>query len=906
MSETPISKQQPTTIRRADYRPADYLIDSVALHFDLVPDATRVRARLGIRANHERAAGVRPLVLDGDALMLVSVALDGRALSAGEYAVDDKSLTIAAPPQSFTLDIETRIDPAGNTALTGLYLSQGVFCTQCEAEGFRRITYFLDRPDVMAVYSTTIRADRTTCPVLLSNGNLIEQGVLEGGRHYAVWHDPFPKPSYLFALVAGDLACREDSFRTRSGRDVKLRIFVEQGKEARTAYAMDSLKRAMRWDEQRFGLEYDLDLFNIVAISAFNMGAMENKSLNVFNDKYILADPETATDVEYAGIEAVVAHEYFHNWTGNRITCRDWFQLSLKEGLTVFRDQEFSADMRSRAVQRIGAVKSLRARQFPEDAGPLAHPVRPDAYIEINNFYTATVYQKGAEVIRMMHTILGETGFQKGMKLYVERHDGEAATCDQFAAAMADANGVDLEQFKLWYSQAGTPELTVGGRYDAAAGAYELTVEQRCPPTPGQPEKAAMHIPLRVGLLDAQGSDIPLRLDGEAAPASDGDGAGRVLPLKQTRQTFRFVNLPEPRALSFNRGFAAPVIVKPDQEGAGQDGAEQDGAERAFLMAHDPDPFARWEAGQQYASDLLLRRVRAGAAFDAAFGGAFVESVGEILREAMREGGAIDPAFAAEAIALPSEDYIGERMTTIDVEAIHAAREALRRAIAAALEPELRRVHGASADAGPYSPDAASAGRRALKNATLGYLAALPQYHALVATQARSATNMTDREAALRLLVDLDIPERAAALEDFHQRHAGDALVLDKWFALQAVSALPDALARVEALLRHPAFSLRNPNKVRALIGNFTSNNPLRYHAADGAGYAFHVARTLELDAINPQVAARLLAPLGRWRRFDPGRQAHMTAALERILAAPQLSRDVYEIAAKSLGRAGT
>ncbi|MGE0653331.1 MAG: aminopeptidase N, partial [Alphaproteobacteria bacterium] len=768
-----MTREQPAEIRRADYRRPDYRIETVALEFDLEPETTRVKARLALRADHDTAKGSRPLVLDGDALELVAIALDGRTLGEGEYVLTDSSLTIPAPPAEFTLEIETAIRPEANTELSGLYVSNGVFCTQCEAQGFRRITYFLDRPDVMATYRTTIRAPRAACPVLLSNGNLVEEGALPDGRHYAVWDDPFPKPSYLFALVAGDLEANEDGFTTRSGREVRLRIFVEHGKAARTAYAMDVLKRSMRWDETRFGLEYDLDLFNIVAVSTFNMGAMENKSLNVFNDKYILADPETATDGDHAGIETVVAHEYFHNWTGNRITCRDWFQLSLKEGLTVFRDQEFSSDMRSRPVKRIQDVRSLRARQFPEDAGPLAHPVRPDAYIAIDNFYTATVYEKGAGVIGMMHTLLGEDGFQKGMRLYVERHDGQAVTCDDFAAAMADANGVDLGQFKLWYAQAGTPMVTAEGRYDSASGTYELTLAQSVPATPGQPVKAPMHIPFAVGLLDAQGRDIKLRLDGEG----EGEArAGRVLPLTRPRQTFRFVNLPEPRALSLNRGFSAPVNVE----------ANRDGAELAFLMAHDSDPFARWEAGQQYATDLMLERVKEIQAGKASpFDPAFIEAVRQILRDE-----ALDPAFAAEAILLPSEDYLAERMDVIDVEAIHAARDGLRRDIATALHDDLVLVYDASRVKGPYSPDAAQAGRRALRNAALAYLSALAPKSAAerarLAAQYRSADNMTDRMAALRLLVDIAGPEREAALADFEARFADDALVMDKWFMLQA------------------------------------------------------------------------------------------------------------------------
>ncbi len=869
---------QPTAIHRKDYRAPDFRIETVDLDFDLLPEATLVKSKLAIVP----AGSGRPLVLDGEDLQLLSVAIDGRRLAEAEYKTDEHGLTIATvPAKAFTLEIETKINPKGNTQLSGLYQSSGVFCTQCEAEGFRRITYFLDRPDVMAVYRVTMRADQKACPVLLSNGNLVEQRDLPDGRHMAVWHDPFPKPCYLFALVAGDLAVNEDAFITRSGRKVALRIFVEHGKQGRTAYAMDALKRSMRWDETRFGLEYDLDLFNIVAVSDFNMGAMENKSLNVFNDKFILADPETATDVDYAGIEAVVAHEYFHNWTGNRITCRDWFQLSLKEGLTVFRDQEFTSDMRSRPVKRIQDVRLLRSRQFPEDAGPLAHPIRPDSYIAIDNFYTPTIYEKGSEVIRMIHTMLGEAGFQKGMQLYVERHDGEAATCDQFVAAMADATGTDLSQFQRWYAQAGTPEVTVAGRYDAGSADYELTVTQRVPPTPGQPDKQPVQMPFGVGLLDAQGRDIPLRLEtGDAVK----DG---ILTLTAPTQTFRFKGVPEPKAISLNRGFSAPVLVK----------AKQDGSAQAFLMAHDSDAFARWEAGQQYATELLLNRVADPAR---AFDPAFIEAIGQTLRD-----DTLEKAFIAEAITLPSEDYIADRMDVVDVDGIHAARRALWREIAQTYRPQLEAIYAANTMPGPYSPDSTSAGRRSLKNAALSYLSELADVDAglrrLIHDQYAKADNMTDRAAALRLLVDLPGTEREAALADFYQRFADDPLVLDKWLMLQAISALPDTLQQVTALLTHPAFSMQKPNKVRSLIGGFTAN-ALRYHAADGSGYAFHADRILELEPINPQVAARLLAPLGRWRRFDAGRQAKMKAELQRVLAKPNLSRDVYEIASKSLG----
>lgn len=878
----PQVQAEPVTIRREDYTPPDYQIDTVALEFDLAPEVTRVRSRMSIKANHDTSKGVRPLVLDGEDLKLIRVAIDGKDLPIGRYKIDEKSLTIPAPPADFTLEIETEIHPAANTALTGLYISSNVFCTQCEAQGFRRITYFPDRPDVMATFRTTMRANKRY-KVLLSNGNLVESKDIEGDRHIAVWDDPFPKPAYLFALVAGDLAVNEDRFTTKSGRAVKLRIFVEHGKEDRTAYAMDSLKRAMKWDEDRFGLEYDLDLFNIVAVSDFNMGAMENKSLNVFNDKYILADPETATDDDFAGIETVVAHEYFHNWTGNRITCRDWFQLSLKEGLTVFRDQEFSSDMRSRPVKRIQDVRGLRARQFPEDAGPLAHPVRPESYMAIDNFYTATVYQKGSEVIRMMHTLLDESGFQKGMKLYVKRHDGEAATCDQFAAAMADAGKIDLNQFKLWYSQAGTPRVDVDGKYDGASGSYELTIEQTVPPTPGQPDKKPMHMPFAVGLLDAQGRDIELNLDGK--PVQHG-----VLQVKDGKQTFRFTGVPEPKALSLNRGFSAPVNVY----------AKRSGAELAFLMAHDSDPFARWEAGQQYAVDLLLAAVTdIQKGKTPSFDPAFIEAIGEILKDEK-----LERAFIANAIILPSEDFLAERMEVIDVDAIHSARDGLRRKIATTWKTDLKRIYDANRNIGAYSPDAEPAGRRALKNVALGYLGELSDedlaMKQLIAEQYKSADNMTDRMAALARLSDVAGPEREAALADFYERFKNDPLVLDKWLAIQATSTLPDTLDCVKALMGHAAFSMRNPNKVRSLIGAFTMANPLRYHAADGSGYEFHADRSIELNATNPQVAARLLSPLGRWKRFDAGRQAKMKAALDRILAEPKLSREVYEIASKS------
>ena len=854
-----MNAEQPKTIRLADYRAPDYRIDAVTLDFDLGEEVTRVKARMEIRG-----VGGRPLVLDGEDLKLIALALDDRPLSDGDYSLDDTSLTIPSPPAVFTLDIETEIRPAENSKLDGLYVSNGVFCTQCEAEGFRRITFFLDRPDVMAVYTTIIRADGLRYPVMLSNGNKTADQDIGGGRRMVTWRDPFPKPSYLFALVAGDLACFEDRFTTASGRHVDLRIYVEHGKQDRCAYAMDSLKRAMRWDEERFGLEYDLDLFNIVAVSDFNMGAMENKSLNVFNDKYVLADPETATDADYANIEAIIAHEYFHNWTGDRVTCRDWFQLSLKEGLTVFRDQEFSSDQRSRAVKRIADVRGLRAHQFPEDQGPLAHSVRPESYIEINNFYTTTIYEKGAEVIRMIHTLLGEAGFQKGMKLYFERHDGQAVTCDDFVAAMSDANHADLSQFKLWYSQAGTPELTLVGDYDSDSRIFSLTVAQSCPATPGQDHKAPMHIPLRVGLLDAAGADM---------------AADRLLNVTEARQTFRFEDVDEPRAVSINRNFSAPVLLT-------MQGAE---ARRGFLMAHDSDPFNRWEAAQQYATDLIIE----GGANDE-----FIDALGRILADR-----GLEKAFVAQVLALPGEDYLAGRVALYDPPAIHHAREALRRAIAERLGDALRDAYHANQSNQPFSPDAGQAGQRALKNAALSYLAVLDDMGELVAGQYRAADNMTDRVAALRLLVDMDGPMRAEALDDFHDRFADDSLVLDKWMALQAVSSLPDVLERVTALLDHPSFSLKKPNKVYSLIGGFASGNPLHFHDPAGTGYAFLADRVLELDRVNPQIGARVLAPLGRWQRLDEARQELMKGQLERLLATPGLSRDILEIASKSLGK---
>ena len=887
-----MTNDTPKTIHLSDYQPPAFLVEKVALEFDLEPEDTRVLARLSLRRNPAHGHAGAPLRLEGEGMELVSLALDGRQMEAAEYAVDAAGLSLAKVPDAFELAVVTRIAPAANTKLEGLYQSSGIFCTQCEAEGFRRITYFPDRPDVMTTYRVTVRADKAACPVLLSNGNLADAGELPDGRHFAVWDDPFPKPSYLFALVAGDLSWLEDRFTTQSGRLVTLRIYTDPGNQDRCAYAMGALQRSMRWDEEKYGLEYDLDLFNIVAINDFNMGAMENKSLNVFNAKYVLANPETATDDDYANIEAIVAHEYFHNWTGNRVTCRDWFQLSLKEGLTVFRDQQFSADMRSAPVQRIKDVRALRAAQFPEDASPLAHPVRPASYMEINNFYTATVYEKGAEVIGMYQTLLGEDGFRKGMDLYFQRHDGQAVTCDDFLAAMADANGADLEQFKLWYSQAGTPEIHVAGSYDETAQIYEMSFSQKLPATPDGLVKQPMRIPVAVGLLDGAGDDLPLDRAGATT---------RVVDLNSIDTVVRFEGVAAAPVASINRGFSAPIRVRQDLSAGTQ----------AFLMAHDSDPFNRWEAGQQYATSLLGGMAAAYAAGrQAPIDDAFIAALGQTLTDP-----ALDPAFVALACQLPSEQYLAEQVDMADPVAIHQAREALRGAIGRALRVDFQAIYDANRSNAPYSPDAAAAGRRALKNLALSYLSVLDddRCRALAGQQFRAADNMTDRMAALSALIDREDDERAdderagderaVALAAFHDRFKDDAVVIDKWLSLQAASARPDTLTRVVELMAHPVFSILQPNKVRALISAFCAGNPYRFHAADGSGYRFLADRVLQLDPINPQIAARLATQLGRWRRYDAGRQVLMQAELSRILAADGLSPDVFEIASKSLGK---
>ncbi len=867
-----------------DYRPPDYHIHSTDLHFDLGEELTRVRARLEISGSG--TAHARPLVLTGSELELKGVALDGRRLRPGkDYRLSADSLTIARVPERFILEIETEIHPQKNTSLSGLYVSGGNFCTQCEAEGFRKITYYLDRPDVLARFTTTIVADKSRYPILLSNGNPVEHADLDNGRHRAVWADPFPKPSYLFALVAGDLARIEDRFVTRSGRTVQLHMFVQHHNADKCAHAMASLKKAMQWDEIVYGREYDLDIYMIVAVDDFNMGAMENKGLNVFNSMYVLAKPETATDSDYQAIERVIAHEYFHNWSGNRVTCRDWFQLSLKEGFTVFRDQEFSADVTSRGVRRVQDVNALRTHQFREDAGPMAHPVRPESYMEINNFYTMTVYNKGAEVVRMLHQLLGVEGFRRGTDLYFDRHDGQAVTTDDFVRAMEDANSADLHQFRRWYEQAGTPQLHIGRAYDCRSRIYVLHVRQTCAPTPGQPRKEPFHMPLAISLLNAEGQEMPVRLMGEHS----GTTGTRVLQLRQPEETFVFVDVPHEPVPSLLRGFSAPVKIQSDLTDS----------ERCFLLAHDADPFSRWEAGQQLATRLILDltdRIQQLQALSV--GMDFIDAFRVTLRSENQ-----DEAMIAQTLTLPSESYLADLIDPADPQALHDARRYVLRALAEALREDFLSVYRANTGHGSYSTDPESIRQRSLKNLCLAYLMELDDksIRAICMEQFHSSDNMTDVMAALHAFANTDCDERRDLLAVFYGKWRDDPLVLNKWFALQATSRLCGTLTEVKALTRHPAFTLRNPNRVRALIGSFASGNPVRFHDRNGAGYEFLADHVLTIDRLNPQVAARLVGGLSLWRKYEPRRQNMMKAQLERILREAVLSRDVREIVTKSL-----
>ena len=875
----------PRPILLKDYKPPGYLVSHVRLDVSLHPTRTQVRARSKVRPN-PAVAKPGALRLDGELMELESVRIDGRELGAKAYRKTERELIIAdVPAGEFDLDITTTCNPEANKALTGLYRSKGIYCTQCEAQGFRRITYFPDRPDVLATYEVRIEADRNETPVLLSNGNPAERGTSDGGkRHYAVWRDPHPKPSYLFALVGGNLASFASDFTTASGRKVDLRIYVEPGKEDRCAWAMDCLKRSMRWDEERFGREYDLDVFNIVAVSDFNMGAMENKGLNIFNDGLVLASPETATDSSFLGIERVIAHEYFHNWTGNRITCRDWFQLCLKEGLTVFRDQEFGADVRSATEQRINEVRGLKAAQFPEDAGPLAHPVRPDRYIEINNFYTATVYQKGAEVVRMIQTLLGRDGFRKGMDLYFERHDGEAATVEEFVACFEETSGKSLKQFMTWYAQAGTPELVCELTYDAKAKVAELSIEQMLAPTPGQAKKKPLHMPLRLGLIGEDGRDLELRL------ASGERITNGLVELTKRTEKLRFRDVPARPVPSLLRQFSAPVnltINRPD-------------ADLRFLMTHDSDLFNRWQAAQDYATRVLIKAVAARrAGKPSALPTDFIEALAATLGDDR-----LEPAYRAQFLMLPSENDLARVIAhNVDPLAIHQARKVLRKSIGTRLHEAFARVYRGMEVKGPYSPAPGPAGRRALRIVALGYMARRGRADdvARVAAHFKASRNLTDEIAALSMLSEMKSPERAAAFDRFYQRWKDDHLVIDHWFAYQAVAPLPSALATVKKLTRHPLFSMQNPNKVRSLISTFAFANPVGFNRPDGAGYDYIGDRVLEIDAFNPQIAARLLSSFRSWKALEPERRRVAKRTLQRIAKTKPLSPDVFEIVSKML-----
>ena len=890
----PMRNDQPVTFRRGDYQPPAYQVERVELEFDLDPEQTLVTATLRVRRDPRQSAR-EPLRLDGEDLELVSVALDGRSLDPSDYDQRNGGLTIAHVPETFELRIVNRIRPVGNTELMGLFVSNGRFFTQCEAEGFRRITYFLDRPDVMACYRVTLRADKVAYPVLLANGNLVEQRDLSDGRHAAVWDDPHAKPSYLFALVAGRFVALEATWRTAGGRKALLQVWVAGGDLDKAGHAMACLKRAIEWDERRFGLELDLERFMIVASNDFNLGAMENKGLNIFNAKYVLASPDVATDVDHAGIESIVGHEYFHNWTGNRVTCRDWFQLSLKEGLTVFRDQEFSADMQgeasSRAVKRIDDVRTLRALQFPEDAGPMAHPVRPDSYQEISNFYTATVYEKGAEVVRMMQTLVGVEGFRRGTDLYFKRHDGQAVTCDDFVSAIADANGRDFSQFRRWYSQAGTPRVRAEGTYDPVRRIYELTLTQRTPATPGQPQKEPFHIPFAVGLIDAAGHDLPLRLEGKAASAQ----STRVLELTQPTQRFRFVDVRERPVPSLLRNFSAPVVVD----------YPRDDSELVFLACHDPDPFNRWEAGQCLAMTRLMKLSdNSEAGRPLALDDDFVRVMGALLDDS-----ALSPAFREQLLTLPAEGFIGEQRAVVDPEAIRAARRYMQGELGRRLATRWRAVYDSHGTPGEYSPAAGPAGRRALRNLALAYLVeggvagAIELAHQHLAT----ATNITDRQAALAVIISSRSATKADIMVQLARAWQHEPLLMNKWYQLQATAMTqpgePPVVDRVRRLLHHPGFSLGNPNSVFALIRSFCMSNEGEFHRRGAAGYDFWAEQVLTLDRINPTVAARIARAMDRWRKYTPDRQEGMRRALAQVAAERMLSRDVREIVSKSQGQ---
>ncbi|PHR29069.1 MAG: aminopeptidase N [Desulfotalea sp.] len=871
-----MKNDQPVAIYRKDYSPFPYLVDRLDLTFQLYDDKTIVKAKTVYRQNTSLENPSAKIVLFGEDIELLSMRINGATVAAENFEIDEKGLVLSNLESSFTLEIETVIYPQKNSSLEGLYRSSGNYCTQCEAEGFRKITYYADRPDVLTIFTTRIEADKKQCPVMLSNGNLLETGELIGDRHFAVWEDPFAKPCYLFALVAGQLVSLNDQFTTKSGRKVDLKIYVEERNKDKCGHAMESLKKSMRWDEDVYGLEYDLDIFMIVAVDDFNMGAMENKGLNVFNSKYVLSTPESATDTDYLGIEGVIGHEYFHNWTGNRVTCRDWFQLSLKEGLTVFRDQEFSSDMNSRAVQRIDDVRLLRNVQFKEDGGPMAHPVRPDSFVEINNFYTSTIYNKGAEVIRMMHTLLGAAAFRQGMDLYFKRHDGQAVTCDDFVVAMEDASGVDLLQFRNWYSQAGTPTLTVQTEWLEDLAEYKITIEQSCKPTPGQETKLPFHIPIKIGLLAEDGENI-------SQPT--------LLELKQEKEVFTFKNITRRPVLSFLRDFSAPVRVEPFQ----------DKDDLAFLMANDANLFNRWDCANQLSTKVILAVV------------AQLQQGEEPCVEE-RYLDAVEKAFAAEmhdkdlvalALQLPTETTLVQEMDVIYPQYLHDARMFVKTSIARRCKDVLLRLYHGNSSRQAYSITPEEKGQRSLKNLCLSYLMALEpvdeEVISLCVSQFNNATNMTDSIAAVSLLASVDTKFRAQVIDDFYEKWKDDTLVLDKWFALQALSELPGVMDDVRALMGHSAFTIKNPNKVRALVGAFCSGNHVRFHSENGEGYRFLSTQIIALNKINPQIAARLLSPMIGWKRYEPKLRELMNRELNRILEQKDLSQDVHEVVKTAL-----
>ena len=872
----------PKAINLKDYAQPYYWIDRVELVFELGEETTRVSSTLSIRKN-KAYTGRHPLVLNGEHMQLGSVRLDGVDLTDDDYAVTDEDLSIVRVPDAgFELEIETIIRPQENTALEGLYKSSGNFCTQCEAEGFRRITYYLDRPDVMARFTTTVIADRQAYPVLLSNGNPVDRGEYDDGRHWVKWDDPFSKPSYLFALVAGDLGYIEDHFTTMSGREIQLRIYVEHHNIDHCEHAMRSLKKAMKWDEDVYGREYDLDVYNIVAVDDFNMGAMENKGLNVFNSKCVLAKQETATDNDFINIEGVIAHEYFHNWSGNRVTCRDWFQLTLKEGLTVFRDEQFTADMNAATPKRIDDVNVLRTSQFAEDAGPMAHPIQPASYVEINNFYTVTVYNKGAEVIRMLHTLTGVDGFRRAMDLYFERNDGKAVTTEEFISAMEEANGIDLAQFRNWYTQAGTPVVTVSEAYDAASRTYSLFLQQQTPATPGQDVKRPFHIPVRMALMDRDGNDMQVALGGGARADT------HVLNFKQAEQSFVFNDVAQKPVTSLFRSYSAPVKVEFDRSDD----------ELAFCMAHDNDEFNRWDAGQQLATRIILRLVDAQQVNETLeLPGYFVDALSKTIMDA-----SLDRALIARALTLPSIAYISERMDIADVHAIHSVRRFIHEQLSQQLQQRWLDLYDDNRSARfGLSPE--DMGKRFLKNLALSYLFyAEPEAHVQLALdQFEQADNMTDQLAAFKVLVHNDTSQRQAVTEAFYRQWRNEHLVIDKWFTIQAMAVLDDTIDTVKRLFQHADFDLKNPNRVRALLGAFCSSNPACFHDTTGAGYRLLGEYVEKLNDLNPQIAARLLSPMTRWHRFGTDAQVMMKAELQRLSELPQLSRDVYELVNKSL-----